>query len=140
MPLPLFHPDDVIRVHDAVLEYAIRVQEAVARRTEQRTTNLVAAAALQTLAHETICLHRAIRDLCVAGWAFGAPILLRSMLEAMLSTVVIVNNNRPDVAAFKYFYAYTKEDLSDPSVDTQLAHVQTQANIDTHMAQMTPGD
>ena len=140
MTLPLYDPKDVIRVHDASFEYALRVQRAVGRQSERRTANSVAGAALMTLSHETICLHRATRELCGAGWAFAAPIMLRVMLETMCSVAVIANSLRPDVASFKYFYSYTKEDLSDPAVDPRRAAAETGANIETHLAQMTTDD
>lgn len=66
--------------------------------------------------------------------------MLRAMLEATCSTLVIVNSGRSDVGAFKYFYAHMKEDLSDPSVDPQHITDETRANTDIHMAQMTPED
>ncbi len=92
MPFPLYHPEDVIRIHESALEYAIRVQQAVAKQSEQGLSNLVAGAALMTLTHEATCLHRAIRDLCRTGWTFAAPIMLRAMLETMCSVVVIANS------------------------------------------------
>lgn len=140
MPLPLYHPDDALRIHEAALDCAIRVQQAAARQGDQRSTNLVSGAALSVLAHETICLHRATRAVCIAGWAFAAPIMLRAMLEATCSTLVIVNSSRPDVAAFKYFYAHTRNDLSDPSVDPQRIADEARANISIHMVQMMPKD
>jgi hypothetical protein len=140
MPLPLCHPDDVLRIHEAALDYVIRVQQVAARQGDQKSTDLVSEAALSVLAHETTCLHRATRAVCVAGWAFAAPIILRAMLEATCSTLVIVNSGRPEVAAFKYFYAHTKEDLGDPSVDPQRIADEVRANMSIHMAQMTPED
>lgn len=140
MPLPLYHPEHAKQIHNAALDYAIRVQRAIDQQPDVTNSTRVAGAALMTLAHEMLCLHRATSSVCIKGWAFAAPLMLRAMLEAMCSTLVIVNNQWPDVAAFKYFYSYTKEDLSDPSVDPQLVAAETRANIDIHMTQMTAED
>lgn len=39
MPLPLYYPDDVLRRHDAALEYAIRVQQASSQQAKRRAGN-----------------------------------------------------------------------------------------------------
>ncbi len=147
MPFSVFDPRDVIAIHDAAIDYAVNVQRASFQKTEQEKSSLVATSALSALSHEMVCLHRAIKDLSLSGWAFAAPILLRSILDAMCSIAVIANSDRPDVAAFKYFYAFTKDFLHDPtrapdSVAGMEAPIRAEleASIIQHMAQMTEGD
>jgi hypothetical protein len=88
----------------------------------------VAVAALSVLAHDSICLHRAIYSLCRAGWAFATPILLRTMLDALLSVAVITRSARPNVAAFKFFYAGQRDVLQDLA-ESATAKPEAQANV-----------
>jgi hypothetical protein len=147
MPFSVFDPRDVIAIHDAAIGYVVKVQGASFQKAEQEQSDLVATSALSVLSHEMVCLHRAIKDLSLAGWAFAAPILLRSMVDAMCSIAVIANSDRPDVAAFKYFYTFTKDFLHDPTRAPDVVaakeapiRAELEASIIEHMAQMTEGD
>ena len=128
---PVFDLRKALMAHDEATEYAVRVQAASSSKQS------VARSALSVLAHESVCLHRAIEALGREGWAFAAPILMRSTLDLALSALVIVNADRPDVAAFEYFYAFTKgEDYrSNPK-----AQEETAVSVRTHLEQMTSAD
>jgi hypothetical protein len=147
MPPAKFDLNKILAAHDAATVYAFRVQKCISKKAEEDPKNLVAAAALSTLAHECVCLHRAISDLARAGWAFAAPILLRSLLEAGISIAVIIESARPDVTAFKYFYSYVKDFLRDPATHPapvlefeDRIRAEAEAGIKANMAQMSPED
>lgn len=147
MDVPKFDLTKVIAAHDAATAYAVLVQKKTSEKTEKESKNLVAAAALSTLAHECVCLHRAIKDLALAGWAFAAPILLRSLLEAGTSMTVIIDSDRSDVTAFKYFYSHAKDFLRDPQKHPapipefkERIKAEAEAGSKAHMDQMTQKD
>ena len=136
MSAPTFDLKKALAAHEGAIRYAVRLQRASSTKADSGET-LVALSALSVLAHEAVCLHRAIEVLATEGWAFGAPILMRSMLDLALSALVIVNADRPDVAAFEYLYAFTK---SDDYQSNPAAQKEAQESVDKHMKQMTPAD
>lgn len=147
MPPPKFDLEKILAAHDAATAYALLIQKKISKKTEKESKHLVAAAALSTLAHECICLHRAIGDLALAGWAFAAPILLRSLLEAGVSTAVIIESEHVDVTAFKYFYSHVKDFLRDSAKHpgpvpehADRIRVEAQEGIKANMEQMAPED
>src|SRR2546427_3155068 len=97
MTFPLFDAREILSIHDEACEAAVRVQERSMRQADTGAGPRVAISGLSVLAHDSICLHRAIVSLCSAGWAFAAPILLRAMLDALLSVTVITRSPRPNV-------------------------------------------
>ncbi len=137
MPLPLFDVQEIIAIHDEACTAAVRVQERSMQRADAGAAHRVAVSALSILAHDSICLHRAIHSLSLAGWAFAAPILLRTLLDALLSVAVITRSARPNVAAFKFLYAGARPALQDPASTPALA-AEARANISVHRSQMTP--
>jgi hypothetical protein len=139
MPLPLLAPDQVYAIHQAALEYTVRIQSAASKKAEGETTNLVARTAISVLMHDMACLHQAVRDLCRCGWAFASPILLRSMLESAMSVAIIIANDHADLTGFKYLYAKVSEEGQDPRM-TSLVAEEERTNIERHFAQMTPED
>jgi hypothetical protein len=139
MPFPLLDAPQVYAIHQASLEYTVRIQTAASKKAEGETTNLVARAAISVLMHDMACLHQAVRDVCRCGWAFASPILLRSMLESAMSIAIIIANDRPDLTGFKYLYAKVSEEGQDPKT-TGLVAEEERINIETHFSQMTPED
>lgn len=137
MSAPAFDLKKALTAHEAAIGYAVRLQTASSTEADGGGERLVALSALSVLAHEAVCLHRAIEVLAREGWAFGAPILMRSMLDLALSAVVIVNADRPDVAAFEYLYAFTKSDDYKSSPEAQKEALES---INKHMEQMTLAD
>jgi hypothetical protein len=138
MPLPLLDLSRVLAIHDASVEYAVRIQGAASEKTEEETTNLVARSAISTLMHDLACLHQGVKTLCAGGWACACPILLRSMLEHAMSMAVIIRSDRPDLTAFQYFYAPLSEELSDPTNKSVVA--EREANLARHLPQMAQAD
>lgn len=126
-----------IEVHDLALDCAVRIQSMCAKAEESVGLYLVSRSALATLFHDVICLHRACKDLSLQGWAFAAPILLRSVLDVLCSMIVIAESTRPDIAAFHYLYSWTKDDLvkSIPRVAEQ-----AEKDIGIDLARMLPAD
>jgi hypothetical protein len=139
MPMALLNLDKVLKVHKAALAYTVAIQRVASANADTETTHRVTRAALSSLMHDIACLHQAILPLCATGWACAAPVLLRTMLEGAMSVAVIVNSNRPDVTAFKYFYAKVPDDDMDPAMKPAVEQ-ETQANVGRHLPQMTDED
>ena len=137
MPFPLFDGQEVYAIHDEACTAAVRVQERSMQRAQPGVGHRVAVSGISVLTHDSICLHRAIHSLCFAGWAFAAPILLRAMLDALLSVVVITRSARPNVAAFKFLYAGARSALQDPA-ESAAVKAEARANIAKYRPQMTP--
>lgn len=126
-----------VEVHSLALDCAVEVQSRCASAEESKSLYLVTRAALSSLYHEVICLHRAVKDLSFQGWAFATPILLRTMLDILCSMIVIAENEHPDVAAFHYFYSWTKDDIA---TSLPRAVEQAKRDIDQHLGKMLPED
>lgn len=138
MPFPLHDLRDIERIHVGALAYTVAVNQFLA--SENQKTRLVAQSAISVLMHDVACLHGAVRDLCLAGWAFAAPILLRSMLEGAMSVAVIANSDRPDVTAFKYFYAHVRNKKDIPAGLVAQFEEEVKRSTSMHLLQMTPED
>jgi hypothetical protein len=50
-----------------------------------------------------ITLHRAALALCESGWTHITPLLLRAMMESSVNYLTVINNDKPEYMAFKYF-------------------------------------
>jgi hypothetical protein len=107
-------PDDLALLHGAVIDYAVAVQEAAAKRHEKTATHPLIHGALFTLHWRAIVIHRAIRTLCVTGWTPTVPILIRTLLDIIASCCAIVA--KPDDAeymGFKYMGSYLIQALKE---------------------------
>lgn len=135
----MFDLDKVNRAHKAAFDLAVELNKRVAVKYEGSDWNLVARAALLTISHDSLCFHRAIGDLGYSGWAFAAPVLLRTLMEGMLSALAITQSDRPNLAGFKFFYAYVKDIQTDPNLLGKTKK-EIQNNSREHMKQLSEED
>lgn len=138
MPLPLMDARLVYELHEAALDYAVQVNQRVHEQPENERYR-VARGALLVITHDITCLHRATKDLSLKGWAFAAPILLRSMLDGLCSLLAVTQSVSPDLAGFKYFYASAVSTDVDPAF-RERTEKETAENVAQHLPMMKPED
>lgn len=55
--------------------------------------------------HDAVILHRSIGKLVFDGWSSSAAILVRTMLDLIVSMVAVLKSKNPPLSAFRYFNA-----------------------------------
>ena len=91
-------------MHTVCEDYCFAANEQISNRPSKYP---LAGTALFSLGADTLALHRAIRALCEAGWAFCCPLLLRAQMDNIINLFAItVPAHDPEYMAFKYFYSY----------------------------------
>ena len=138
-PQQVIDLDKVNLAHKTAFDFAVDLNKQSARQYEGSEWNTVARSALSVINHESVCFHRAIGDLAYQGWAFAAPVLLRTQMEGMLSTLAITQSKQANLAGFKFFYAYAKDMQSDPNLQDE-ARDELKTSIRRHMKQLSEED
>lgn len=91
-------------MHTVCEDFCFAANEQISKRPSKYP---LAGTALFSLGADTLALHRAIRALCEAGWAFCCPLLLRAQMDDIVNLFAItVPTHDPEYMAFKYFYSY----------------------------------
>ena len=90
--------------HDPVIQLALAVQQRSRTKFANAPNDLVRDA-LFALTHDAICVHRAIGTLVDAGWSGPGAALLRALIDLNVSTLAVVNSEKPRMAAFRYLYS-----------------------------------
>src|SRR6266704_565603 len=104
----------LVRLHAAVVEYAVRVNATVAQAHEVSPGHPLSGGALFSIRADYLGLHRCVMTLCTDGWAFAAVPILRTMMELMISTAVIVADPaEAEYRGFKYTHAFLKANLNN---------------------------
>jgi hypothetical protein len=113
---PPFPIDDKLMVlHNAVIQYAVRVQQAATNRQEQDPH--VAYSALATIAMRAATIHRAVLSLCVDGWTPVNSVLIRTLADLYVNVVAIAfEPAHIEFMAFRYLYNFQISHLNDTSV------------------------
>src|ERR1700732_5121888 len=83
-------PEDLERLHDEIIRYAVGVHFATTAKYEKSSASPISYGALFTLHWRAIVIHRSIHSLCVTGWAPTSPILIRTMLDIIASSYAVV--------------------------------------------------
>jgi len=104
----------VVRLHEEVNEYAIHVNTAIAEVRERRREFPLAGGALLSIRADHLALHRSVLSLCREGLALSVTPILRTMLELMISTAVIVTDHaEAEYRGFKYTHVFFKANLNN---------------------------
>lgn len=92
------------QLHNATIDLAVHAQRMSTAKYRD-APNAIVRDALFVIAHDAVCVHRAVGNLAFAGWSSPASALLRTSLDITISTLAIVNSRKPSLAAFKYLYS-----------------------------------
>lgn len=107
---------DFLDFHEKLIVFSSFLQNESSKEKPETTSNHLAVSALTRLHADLICIHRAILTLCKDGWPFIVPVLLRTMLDIILSASVIANADNPSYMGFKYFFLGFKQRLTESKV------------------------
>jgi hypothetical protein len=106
-------PQDLETLHDAIIDYAVRVHAAAKHKAT--LPGPVSNLALLNLHENAIIIHRAIRSVCEAGWTPTSPILIRTLLDILANTYAIVSNEEDaEYMAFKFMSFSFIQRIKDP--------------------------
>jgi len=107
---------EISESYNKTLKFASFVTNEVGEDYRKSYGNPITNGALYSIATESIGLHKVVYTLCLNGWAFATPLILRTLLDLCASILVIVNakNNETEFMAFRYTYWFLKANLNDP--------------------------
>lgn len=119
--------------HDRVLDLAVRINDASNAKFKDQTNDIVHDA-LFILSHDAICIHRAIGKLVDSGWPSPASVLLRTLLDQVVSALALRHSDQPTLAAFRFMYSGSRRVARDHHFSAEIrrdACLQTEARIAT---------
>jgi hypothetical protein len=100
--------------HLAAIELAVECQRLSKAKYNNAPHEMVRAA-LFILSHDGICVHRAVGELVQLGWSSPGAVLVRTLLDIVVSELAVVGSARPQLAALKFLYSNLREFARDPS-------------------------
>ncbi len=105
---------ELVKMHEDVVEYGVVIHTTIMAVHEQRGERALSGGALSSIRADLLGLHRSVAALCSDGWAFAATPILRTMIELMLSTAVIVEDvKQAEYRGFKYTHQFLKANLNN---------------------------
>jgi hypothetical protein len=90
--------------HDRVLDLAVTINDASQAKFKGRPNDIVHDAVF-LLSHDAICVHRAIGKLVDSGWPAPASVLLRTLLDQVVSALAMRHSKEPVISAFRFMYS-----------------------------------
>jgi hypothetical protein len=132
-PEPPFEvPEQLLRLHDAVITYSVEVHK-LATQKQEREPHL-SYEALAIISMRAVTIHRAILDLCRAGWTPVASILIRTLGDLYANALAIVfKSEDTELMAFRYLLNFPISQAGDTSVPKKL-RAKYRAEIDQVIA------
>jgi hypothetical protein len=110
----------IIQLHANVQEYASAVNSAIAVAHGGISPHPLSGGALYSLTADLFGMHRAVLSVCEDGWAFTAVVLLRSMMDLLLSVVVIAESEpEAEYRGFKYTHFFMKAQMNNPDLSSE---------------------
>jgi len=111
------------RLHSNASEYAVAVNAAVAVQLDGKHPFPLAGGALYRLGADTVAFHEAVLALCATGWVSCSAPLLRTLLDLLLSTAIIVERaNEAEMRGFRCTHYCLKAMLSEGDGEAQQRH------------------
>lgn len=102
----------ILGMQAEVQEYASSVNASIAAAHGGVSPLPLSGGALFALTADLFGIHRAILCLCENGWAFASVALLRSMIDILINTAVIVERkSEAEFRGFKYTHNFLKVQL-----------------------------
>jgi hypothetical protein len=112
-------PPDLEALHDAVIEFALRVNGRVDVRFEKDVSKgPLAYKALQRLHRTAIVTHRSVKSLCVAGWTATTPVVIRSLVDILVSVFALARDPKDaEFMGFRFMAHGLIEAMYDPDAE-----------------------
>jgi hypothetical protein len=111
---------EAIRAHRKASIFADYVRTTAEER-QGSYEGRFAATALTSIQVDAQAIHGAVLSLCDGGWAFAAPVLLRTSFELLLSALVIARGEGDrEYLGLRYTHAYLKAALREAQVGDSL--------------------
>jgi hypothetical protein len=126
------------RLHDDASKYAVTVNETIVERHNGKHPYPLAGGALHRLGAYTVAFHQAILALCATGWVSCSAPLLRTLLDLLLSTAIIVERtNEAEIRGFRCTHYFLKALLSEPNDKLQQSN---RRQIEAGISRMSGAD
>lgn len=125
-------------LHFNASQYAVAVNATVSRQLNGKHPFPLAGGALYRLGADTVAFHEAVLALCATEWVSCSAPLLRTLLDLLLSTAIIVE--RPDEAemrGFRFTHYWLKAMLFEGDGEAQQSKRQ---QIEAGMARLAEPD
>ncbi len=107
----------VLALHRDVGIYADVSANAIVKLSSKDEKRRLSFIALHVMESDLLALHRAGFRLCRSGWAYAAPILLRTQVDILLNAGAITTRGPDaDYMGFKYLFVSTKKYLQEPGI------------------------
>jgi len=115
------------RLHGTATAYAVAVNAAIAEQLNGKHPYPLAGGALYRLGADTVAFHEAVLALCVTGWVSCSAPLLRTLLDLLLSTAIVVErHDEAEIRGFRCTHFFLKAMLSRGDSDGQEMGVREQ--------------
>ncbi len=132
--------EDRVRLHGNAGGYAVAVNAAIAEQLDGKHPYPAAGGALWRLGADTVAFHQAVLALCDTGWASCSAPILRTLLDLLISTAIIVERkDEAEIRGFRCTHFFLKAALSDSSIDDKVRKDSRQ-QIDSGIAQLSDTD
>lgn len=129
-----------VRLHGEACKYAVAVNAAIAAQLNSKHPYPIAGGALFRLAADTVAFHEAILALCATGWVSCSAPILRTLLDLLLSTAIIVErNDEAEIRGFRCTHLFLKAELSWSGSDNKLREG-VRRQIDSGIARLSGSD
>lgn len=107
-------------LHHNASRYAVAVNAAIAEKLNGKHPFPLAGGALYRLGADTVAFHEAVLALCATGWVSCSAPLLRTLLDLLLSTAIIVKHaDQAEMRGFRCAHYWRKAVLSEGDSETQ---------------------
>ena len=108
------------RLHCNASEYAVAVNTTIAGQLDGKHPFPLAGGALYRLGADTVAFHEAVLALCATGWVSCSAPLLRTLLDLLLSTAIIVERaDEAEMRGFRCTHYCLKAMLSEGDGEAQ---------------------
>ena len=116
---PWLLPADLEGLHDVVIEFALAVNGRVDTKFEKDVSKgPLAYKALQRLHRTAIVTHRSLKSLCVAGWTATTPVVMRTLVDILVSVFAIGRNPQDaEFMGFRFMAYGLLEGMYDPDAE-----------------------
>lgn len=108
------------RLHGAATEFAVAVNEAVARQFDGIHPYPLAGGALHRLGADTVAFHEVVLALCATGWVACSAPTLRTLLDLLLSTAIIAERaHEAEMRGFRFTHYFLKAMLTEGDAEAR---------------------
>lgn len=132
--------ESLVRLHGEASQYSVEVNAAIAAQLNGRHPYPLAGGALYRLGAATVAFHQAVHVLCVTGWVFCSAPLLRTLLDLLLSTLIIVERaDEAELRGFRCTHFFLRAMLSR-SDSSEASRKDNRQQIEAGLAHLSDGD